>query len=76
MSLPPWLRRVKDAWMKVSHLIGLVMSRILLTVLWLTVFSFYALVLRIAMLFKGRQEEAPRWIPVPPAEPDALRHQF
>lgn len=75
MQLPPWLQRVKDVWMKFSHALGMVMSRILLTILWIVVFGIYAIITRIVSLFTASQRK-PQWHDVPPEFEGSMRHQF
>ncbi len=74
MKLPEWLQAVKDVWMKFSHAIGFVMSKILLTVLWIVVFGIYGIVHMIGKMFS--EAPAPKWLDMDPEFEDSMRHQF
>jgi hypothetical protein len=62
-------------WMAVSHIIGIVMSFILLTVLWIVLFGAYALCLRVAGLFRRRPVSTTYWRDVTGGK-DGFLHQF
>lgn len=77
MKLPPPLSWFYDAWMEFSKALGMIMSKIILTILWLVGFGTYGIILKIMHLFV-RKAEAPGtyWIDVPAAGPDDLHRQF
>ncbi len=77
MKLPPPLSWFYDAWMEFSKALGFIMSKIILTILWIIGFGTYGIILKIMKLF--RKEKVTRdsyWIDVPPTPPDDLHHQF
>ncbi|OGJ63485.1 hypothetical protein A3A67_01315 [Candidatus Peribacteria bacterium RIFCSPLOWO2_01_FULL_51_18] len=80
LIFPFWRRlfgSLREGWMKISRAIGVVMSSILLTVLWVTVFGIYALILKLAHLFgAGKSRAQSLWIPVNPEETGGLSNQF
>lgn len=45
------------AWMKFSHALGIVMSKIILTVLWIVGFGSYAIAWKIAHVFKRKKKD-------------------
>ena len=77
MKLPPPLSWLYNAWMAFSKVLGMVMSKIILTILWIVGFGIYGIIRKIGLLFVGKTE-APGtfWIDVPPTAPDDLHHQF
>lgn len=77
MKLPPPFNWLYDAWMAFSHVLGMVMSKIILTILWIVGFGSYGIARKIIFLFV-KKAEAPGtyWIDVLPTEPDDLHHQF
>lgn len=74
MNLPAPLRWLWDGWLAVSHVIGMVMSRILLTILWLTCFAVYAVIWKIGTLFSTKDETG--WQPAETTTKETLRLQF
>lgn len=74
MRLPRFLQPLWNAWMKVSHGMGIVMSSIILTILWATIFGLYAAVIAVTSAF-GNKPSAARWWDVSDDHPD-LEHQF
>mgnify|MGYP001310934896 FL=1 len=77
MRLPPPLSWLWEGWKKFGHAMGLVMSTIFLTVIWIVLFGLYGVILRIVGLFRGRQPDpATFWIDVEPTAPESYRQQF
>ncbi len=78
MKLPPPFSWFYDAWMAFSHALGMVMSKIILTILWIVGFGTYGIILKIIKLFRSRASpcDDTYWIDVPPLPPDDLHHQF
>lgn len=76
MNLPPpfsWLYR---GWMAFSHVLGMIMSAIILTILWIVGFGFYAIALKVANLMKRKQPKPSYW-EIPPEEFEGrLKYQF
>ncbi len=61
--------------MAVSHAIGVVMSSIILTILWILVFGAYGVVLKIPSLFAKKTVPTTFWWDVSGEESD-FQHQF
>ncbi len=61
--------------MAVSHAIGVVMSSIILTILWVLVFGAYAIFLKIPSLFAKKTTPATFWWDVS-GEVSDFQHQF
>ncbi len=86
MPVPPALRRLYDGWMAFSHALGFVMSKIILTLLWIVGFGLYAIALKVIRLWRPDPNDAPGWIDVPESGPvhrslgeggpAEFRHQF
>ncbi len=60
--------------MAFSHALGFVMSRILLTIFWLTVIAAYALVLKAVVLVRPGRAPASYWRDAEPQQD--IRFQF
>ena len=75
MKIPPPFNWFYDAWMEFSRVLGLGMSKVVLTVLWIVGFGIYGIILKIVNLFI-RKAEAPgtHWIAV--QEQSDLHRQF
>lgn len=77
MKLPPPLNWFYDAWMEFSKVLGMVMSKIILTILWIVGFGTYGIILKIMRLFRTIPARGTTyWIDAPPPPPDDLHHQF
>ena len=76
MKLPPPLSWLWSAWMGFSHVLGLVMSKIILTILWLTAFTIYALILKVSGLFQKTEKPATYWVDAEPDFKDSMKYQF
>lgn len=77
MKLSPPLSWFYDAWMEFSRVLGMIMSKIILTILWLVGFGTYAVILKIIRLFVPKaQAPGTSWFDVPAAVPDDLHRQF
>ena len=77
MKLPMPLSWLYDAWMEFSRALGMVMSKIVMTLFWVVGFGIYGIIRKISLLFVGKAV-APEtfWIDVPPTKADDLHHQF
>lgn len=75
MKLPAWLQRAKEVWLKITYPIGFVVSKVILTALWLVVFGLYAVALGIGKLF-SKKTSTPQWHDVPPDFEGSMRRQF
>lgn len=61
--------------MRFSHVLGYIMSTILLTILWVVVFGAYAIVLKIICLFKTPSHTDTYWIDISNESTD-MQYQF
>ena len=77
MKLPPPLRFLWNGWMKFSHVLGLVMNTIILSVLWIVGFGLYAIIFKILSVPK-LFAKAPEtyWIEVKPDSRDSMKYPF
>ena len=69
------LKKAYSLWMRFSHILGRVVSCILLTVLWIVVFGVYAIALKIMRLFASKTKTDTYWIDVSRETTDS-RYQF
>lgn len=77
MKLPPPLSWLWSAWKLFGNFLGKIMSKIILTILWVVGFGSYAVIHRIIVLFTPKKKEpATYWIDVPPVQPGDLHRQF
>jgi hypothetical protein len=75
MKLPAPLQKAYDVWMHFSHILGRIMSTILLTVLWVVVFGLYAVILKCMKLLRRDTASDTYWIDISKESSD-MRHQF
>lgn len=75
MKLPPPLSWFTEAWMEFSRALGIVMSKIILTILWIVGFGGYAIVFKIVRALRRSTPAGSYWIDVPPDQDD-LHRQF
>ncbi len=61
--------------MRFSHILGRIMSTILLTIIWIVVFGAYAIVLKIVRLFSTTTATQGYWIDVSKENTD-MKYQF
>lgn len=65
------------AWMKFSHILGRIMSWILLTILWIVGFGIYGIVMKLVKLFKPKPHRvATYWIESEPHSVQQMSRQF
>ena len=76
MKLPPPFSWMYDLWMKFSHVLGMCVTKIILTLLWLTLFSLYGIGMKIFKLFARKPESDTYWKDVPEKIENDLLHQF
>lgn len=75
--LPPPISWIYALWKKFSHVLGTVMSFIILSILWFIGFGIYAVILKIITLpkrFAG--EPATFWIDSEQTTIESMKHQF
>ncbi len=75
MKIPAPLQKLYALWMRFSHILGRIMSTILLTILWIVVFGLYAIVLKIIRLFSKGSNPDTYWIDVSHETTD-MQYQF
>jgi len=76
MTLPAPLRWLKEGWMAFSHVLGRIMSWIILTIVWIVLFGLYGIIMKVVLLFRSRRTSNTYWVDPLPEVPDALTHQF
>ena len=77
MNLPPPLRWLYKGWMAFSHALGMVMSKIILTILWIVGFGTYGIVIQTIGLFAKKQSNpATYWVDTPEDFKDSMKYQF
>ena len=62
--------------MAFSHALGMVMSKIILTILWLTAFTIYAVCIKIGGLFQKKTKLDSYWVDTQPDFKDSMKYQF
>jgi len=76
-KLFPPISWIYSLWKKFSHVLGIVMSFIILTVLWIVGFGIYAIILKIITLPKRfHKDPNTYWIDAEPSDIDSMKHQF
>ena len=76
-KLFPPISWIYAVWKKFSHILGIVMSFIILTILWIVGFGIYALILKVITLPKRFAKEPNTfWIDVEPTTNESMAHQF
>jgi hypothetical protein len=77
MYLPPPIRQLYDAWMAFSHVLGRVMSFIILTVFWIVGIGSYAIVLKcIGWMHRDEPNPTSYWKTIASDELSDMRRQF
>lgn len=77
MKLPPPFSWFYEAWMEFSRVLGMIMSRVILTILWIVGFGLYAIVLKVIRLFVPKaQAPGTSWIDVTVEQSGDLHRQF
>ena len=61
MELPPPFSWLWSAWMAFSKVLGMIMSKIILTVLWIVGFGVYAIIAKVIGLFGSKMKPATYW---------------
>jgi hypothetical protein len=76
-KLFPPINWIYALWKKFSHVLGLVMSFLILTILWIVGFGIYSIVLRIITLPKRFSPDPNSyWIDCEPSTAESMKHQF
>jgi len=77
MTLPFPLRQLFRGWMAFSHILGMIMSTIILTILWIVGFGIYAVILKIVTLpARFRKSPDSYWIVSKPANTAEMHYPF
>lgn len=75
--LPPPISWMYAGWKKFSHVLGIVMSFLILTILWIVGFGIYALVMKIITVPKRfAKEPATYWVESEPVTLESMHRQF
>lgn len=76
MKLPPPFSWLYAGWMTFSYILGIVMSTIILTILWIVGFGLYAVVLKMVRFMRKESPKETYWH-IPPEEFEGrLKYQF
>lgn len=77
MNLPFPLQVLWRGWTAFSHILGMIMSTIILTILWIVGFGLYAVILKI-VTFPALFRKVPDsyWINAKPASVEEMRYPF
>lgn len=75
-KLFPPLSWIFALWKKFSHGLGIVMSSIILSLLWIIGIGSYAILYKIGRLFRRKPSQDTYWISVPSDKENNLRYQF
>ena len=76
-KLPPPISWIYALWKKFSHVLGIIMSFLILTILWIVGFGMYAIVIRVITLPKRfKAEPDSYWIGCEPTTVESMKHQF
>lgn len=75
MNVPAPLKALYALWMRFSHILGRIMSTILLTILWVVVFGLYAIALTMMKFCSKKPSSDSYWIDVSKESTD-MRYQF
>ncbi len=68
--------RLKKLWLRLSHALGFIVSSILLTVLWVTLFAVYAAILKIIRFFRRPRSVVTYWIDAAENDQKNMCRQF
>ncbi len=76
-KLPTPIRQIFALWEMFSNVLGIVMSFIILTVLWIVGFGTYGIITKIITLPKRfKAEPDTYWITATSSTKDSMKHQF
>lgn len=73
--LPIPINWIFAVWKKFSHYLGLVMSSIILSVLWIVGIGLYAIIFKLTKAFKKETTKTSYWIDVSSQQSD-MKYQF
>ncbi|MBT3293284.1 hypothetical protein HN512_02880 [Candidatus Peregrinibacteria bacterium] len=72
-NLPPPFNVQHKAWMKFSHILGIIMSKIILSILWIVGFGLYAIIWRLCHLKKKKKDSY--WVEIS-KEGNSMKYSF
>jgi hypothetical protein len=76
-KLFPPISWIYALWKKFSHVLGIVMSFVILTILWIVGFGIYAIIMRVITLPKRfKPDPDSYWIDCEPTTIESMKHQF
>lgn len=75
--LPVPIKQIFELWKKFSHILGLIMNFIILTILWIVGFGMYAIIIKI-ITFPKKFASKPNsyWIESEPTSVESMQYQF
>ena len=75
--LPAPIKILYGLWKKFAHVLGVIMSFLILTILWVVGFGVYAIVLKVITLpNRFRSKPNSYWIECEPTTLDSMKNQF
>ena len=74
MNLPPPLSWFYEAWLEFSRVLGMIMSWIILTILWIVGFGIYGVIRKIIRIFIKEPVRQTYWLDA--AQDTDLHRQF
>lgn len=76
-KLFPPLSWIFSLWKKFSHILGIIMSFLILSILWIVGFGLYGIILKIITLpNKFKPEHESYWLDATPTTKENMIHQF
>ena len=75
MKLPTPLSWIWKGWMAFSHALGMVMSKVILTILWIIAFSVYGIILKVLSI-RQLWQKPPQTYWVDPPKEAGMQYQF
>ncbi|OGJ55152.1 hypothetical protein A3D11_03720 [Candidatus Peribacteria bacterium RIFCSPHIGHO2_02_FULL_49_16] len=76
MNLPTPFKQLYALWMKFSHVLGMVMSKIILTLLWLVGFGIYGIVFKMINLLRREKQKESYWKDTEKDFDSSMKYQF
>ena len=75
--LPPPISWIYAVWKTFSPVLGVIMSFLILTILWIVGFGIYAIIMKVITIPKRfRNDPDSYWIDCEPTTVESMKHQF
>jgi heme/copper-type cytochrome/quinol oxidase subunit 2 len=75
--LPQPIKMIYGCWKKFSHILGIIMSFLILSVLWIIGFGIYGIIMKVITLPKKfKAEPNSYWIDCEATTVESMKHQF